>query len=153
MRGVDSIAIVGNGGSSDNPEDGDGAVHVTSASLGFLRTASDEQTRVLPYCHVDPDVINQYIVVNVILNDRCSTLHPVGIADVDSPSHESWPIISSFLADKSNWKTVGVPPNQDVYLSNQLGVLFGVHDANDNSEILASVGVNGNANLTLLPDC
>jgi pimeloyl-ACP methyl ester carboxylesterase len=52
LRGVDAIAIIGNGGTGHATTDNfdDGVIALTSASLGFYMPG---RTRVVPFCHVD----------------------------------------------------------------------------------------------------
>ena len=52
LRGVDAIAVIGNGGTGNATTNGfdDGVVALTSASLGFYLPG---RTRVVPFCHVD----------------------------------------------------------------------------------------------------
>ncbi|MBV8845751.1 MAG: hypothetical protein JO307_23330, partial [Bryobacterales bacterium] len=112
LRGVDALAIIGNAGAQPQSNASDGLVSLTSASLGFART--DERTRIVPYCHVTPSGLIVFAVA-------CSGQ---GIADINSPSHLSAMIVRSFLADTPDWKSLGTPPSQDKYLSQQGGIYF-----------------------------
>jgi hypothetical protein len=91
LRGVDAIAIAGNG---DPVHSTDGLVSVNSASITFTGWLdADQRTRVIPYCH------------GSILLGPCSG---DGIASVNGPDHPSYKIIRSFLDGTDAWKTVGV---------------------------------------------
>jgi pimeloyl-ACP methyl ester carboxylesterase len=52
LRGVDAIAVIGDGGTGRATTNGfdDGVIALTSASLGFYLPG---RTRVVPFCHVD----------------------------------------------------------------------------------------------------
>ena len=65
LRGVDTIAVIGNSGyyepsllsSTALTNASDGLVSLTSAALGFVASpieTSASSTRIVPYCHVDP---------------------------------------------------------------------------------------------------
>lgn len=107
LRGVDALAIVGNGGTSSTD---DGVVSLTSASLGFAQI--DQRTRVLPYCHTKPPVTDV----------DCPPTQS-GIVDIDSPAHPTYQIVSSFLANTSAWTTIGTTATGNAWLS-QFGGLF-----------------------------
>jgi hypothetical protein len=103
LRGVDALAIIGNAGywrstifaTTQLNNASDGVVSLTSASLNFARDSS--RTRILPYCHIDPDSV-PYPGID------CSGKG--GIANVDQ-APETGQIILSFLAGSSNWQSVG----------------------------------------------
>ena len=88
LRGVDALAIVGDGlnwtGLSNESlaTASDGVVSLTSASLGFARDLS--RTRVLPYCHT-------------------SLFCGVGIAE----TQDTATIVVSFLQNTSEWMNYG----------------------------------------------
>lgn len=53
LRGVDALAVIGNAGTYGTTNNAsDGVVSLTSGSLGFV--ATDQRTRIVPYCHVTP---------------------------------------------------------------------------------------------------
>jgi len=115
LRGVDAIAVVGNG---DAPlleyppaNASDGVVTVTSASLGFARDLS--RTRVLRYCHTESSVID---------------CNGSGIANVDH-APETGRIVKSFLADTADWTGIGIPAAQDSYLGQYGGIYFALANA------------------------
>ncbi len=111
LRGVDALAIVGNGGyagiTGTPPEHGsDGVLSTTSGSLGFTR--APERTRLLPYCHIDSSGLVQLFV-------NCGG---TGIAKAP----ETHTAVRSFLADTDAWKSVGTAPGDDPLLSHIAGL-------------------------------
>ncbi len=108
LRGVDALAIIGNAGSCCSflspawSNASDGVVSITSASLGFASLAyarDPSRTRIVPYCHTD-----------AIPLPNCSG---PPIAKVDE-APKTGAIILSFLADTSEWQSIG-SPNQTQY--------------------------------------
>jgi uncharacterized protein (TIGR03437 family) len=113
LRGVDALAVIGNGGPiGTQANQSDGLVSLSSGSLGFTRP--DARTRIVPYCHVP-------IAFPLTLFLTCTG---AGIANVDGPSHLSAQVVRSFLAGTSDWMSVGTPPIQDPYLSRLGGIFF-----------------------------
>ena len=108
LRGVDALAIIGNGGYAPISNGSDGLVSVTSASLGFARDAL--RTRILPYCHSD-GALSQLLALD------CS-----GQSIAKAP--DSHAIIRSFLAGTPEWQSIGTPPPQDRWLSRYGGIYF-----------------------------
>jgi hypothetical protein len=120
LRGVDALAIIGNGGyaaplSGSPPASGsDGIVSLISASLGFSRDPS--RTRILPYCHTDSGLF-----VDLVMDCNGS-----GIATAP----ETGQIVRSFLAGTTAWMAVGTPdPNQNPWLSQYGGMYFALENA------------------------
>jgi uncharacterized protein (TIGR03437 family) len=135
LRGVDAIAVVGNLGTHYAPGHmDDGAVSVTSASLGFTRP--DARTRVVPYCHVP--------VAAGSLTGFFVSCVGGGIAYIDDASHLSAQIVRSFLAGTADWSSVGKSPSQDPVLSQVGGVMLQVPNANFSS---ATLNVNSASGL------
>ncbi|HEY7335462.1 MAG TPA: hypothetical protein VH639_11310 [Bryobacteraceae bacterium] len=116
LRGVDALAVIGNGGTETQAHQSDGLVSLSSGSLGFARV--DQRTRIVPYCHVTASGL-----IAQILN--CTGQ---GIADVDSPAHLSARILRSFLADTPDWQSIGSTPSADPFLSQSGGIYFAVAD-------------------------
>jgi uncharacterized protein (TIGR03437 family) len=112
LRGVDAVAAAGNAGPS---QQGDGAVLLTSASLDF---ALPGRTRVVPYCHISGTDLSGLAG----LLTGCSVN---GIAYIDSTSHPSYQIVSSFLMGGTAWQSVGTAPAQDAILSKFGGMMAG----------------------------
>ncbi|MEO8130411.1 MAG: hypothetical protein ABI822_25145 [Bryobacteraceae bacterium] len=130
LRGVDSIAIAGNGGSRGGGGIDDGLVPLTSASLNWV--AEDARTRVLPYCHTDS--------LPFIVSCK-SDAKP--IAQIDSLNHPTFRIIRSFLSDTEEWRTVGTPPSGNDVLATNGGILISLRDAKDAPLNASSVRASG----------
>jgi uncharacterized protein (TIGR03437 family) len=113
LRGVDAVTAIGNGGTGLATMKGfdDGVVALTSASLAFYMTG---RTRVVPYCHTNGGGL-------VGTFGFCSS-SVAGIADMQSPSHESARIMVSFLNGTDDWQSVGVAAEQDPFLSVDSGL-------------------------------
>ena len=123
LRGVDTIAVVGNAGTYVNnftaaslANASDGIVSTLSASLGFV-AQNDAVTRIVPYCHVDPSAFTNASLGPYNCNGP-------GIANVTSESHSTGRIVRSFLAGTSDWSSIGSTPAIDPYLNNDGGTFF-----------------------------
>jgi uncharacterized protein (TIGR03437 family) len=111
LRGVDAIAIAGNGGfahSSGTPAAGasDGVVSTTSAALAFRPGA----TRLLPLCHIDSSGL-------ILAFVNCQG---PGIARAS----ETHAIVQSFLAGTDAWRSIGSAPQDDPLLRDTGGLFF-----------------------------
>jgi hypothetical protein len=139
LRGVDALAIVGNGGfwqtsyfGSLLPNASDGLVSLTSASLGFagaLYGLGDQyplQTRILPYCHVDE---------TAIINPLLGTMDCSGSGIADAP--ETAQIVQSFILNTPDWMSIGGIPATDPYLSQYGGIMFA--SANAQNQMVTDV--------------
>lgn len=130
LRGVSTIAVVGNAGEYEpnlssgvvTDSSSDGIVSETSAALGFAYGASASSTRVVPYCHVDPSAFTTQVFGSYLCNAP-------GIANVTSTSQETGQIVRSFLADNTTWQSIGSAPSSDPYLSQYGGLYFGLLNA------------------------
>lgn len=125
LRGIDAVAVAGNGGLFATPPfPGDGVVGMSSASLAFTSptAAGDGRTRVVNYCHVALDPGLEASVLG------CTGS---GIAHVDSPQHLSYQIIQSFLAGTSDWQSIGSGAGQDSTLSTAGGLFLAARNAKD----------------------
>jgi len=121
LRGVDALAIIGNAGTYGSTSNAsDGVVSLTSGSFGFAQP--DQRTRIVPYCHITPGLLTG-------LGMSCANHQ--GIADINDPSHLSWQILRSFLADTTAWQSVGNPPSTDPFLSRYGGMLLALKGTND----------------------
>ncbi len=112
LRGVDALAVIGNGGSYNGiSQASDGVVALSSGALDFARPG---RTRIVNYCHIPltPGLEANYL--------GCEG---PGIADIETPSHPTYQIVSSFLIDSSTWQGVGSSPAQDQYLSKYGGIV------------------------------
>jgi uncharacterized protein (TIGR03437 family) len=114
LRGVDAIAVIGDGGlgfTSGNIAFDDGVVALTSASLEW---ALPGRTRIVPLCHVDGPGLEAAVI--------CGS-NPTGIADITSANHLSARIIVSFLNGAAEWQSIGSAPAQDKFLSVDGGII------------------------------
>ncbi|HUB80361.1 MAG TPA: IPT/TIG domain-containing protein [Bryobacteraceae bacterium] len=131
LRGVDAVAVIGNAGPSGQS---DGVVDLTSASLDF---AEPSRTRVVPYCHIASSDVGG-------LAGAITGCNGPGIAYIDSPSHPSYQVVSSFLMSGTAWQSVGDSPAQDPVLSVNGGMLVGeVTASNQYVETLKTVTWGG----------
>lgn len=110
LRGVDAVSIVGVGASSGTS---DGVVDSSSASLDFTMPG---RTRVVSYCHIPPGA-------ELGLAGFYLDCYQPGIAYVDSTSHPTYEIVSSFLMNGTAWQGVGNSPGEDPYLSKYGGMV------------------------------
>jgi uncharacterized protein (TIGR03437 family) len=139
LRGTDALAVIGNAGPLGNLSGAsDGVVGLTSASLDFARPG---RTRTVDYCHVSGSTAGG--LAGILLG--CTA---PGIANIDSPSHQTYQIVSSFLADGTAWQTVGTAPAQDQYLSKYGGMV--VADVNSSDQYVSPSNVSwGSVGLTV----
>jgi uncharacterized protein (TIGR03437 family) len=138
LAGVNAIAIVGNAGSYTTLASStsllsasDGLVSTTSASLMFVTTTSTSNTfvnqpaadtRIVPYCHVDPSAFTTTLLGTFNCNQP-------GIANVTSTSHPTSVIVRSFLAGTTAWQSVGTAPTSDANLKTNGGMFFALQSA------------------------
>jgi uncharacterized protein (TIGR03437 family) len=123
LRGIDAVAAAGNAGSggTGNPAGfDDGVITLTSASLQFYMPG---RTRVIPYCHIDSSGV-------IAVFDLCPANAP-GIADIESATHDSAQIITSFLGGTSAWQSVGTAPEDNPFLSVDGGLIVAAYSADD----------------------
>lgn len=113
LRGIDAVAIIGNGGTGLATMKGfdDGVVALTSASLGFYQTG---RTRILPLCHTDPDGLTGLA--------RFCDSSVKGIAKVRAASDDTARVVLSFLNGTAEWQTVGQAAEQNPFLSTGTGI-------------------------------
>jgi pimeloyl-ACP methyl ester carboxylesterase len=128
LRGVDAVAVIGNGGPADGlSQAGDGVVVLSSGSLDFVSTG---RTRIVDYCHVPPGADLG------LVGDYLNCTAP-GIAYIESPSHQTYQIVSSFLLSSNAWETVGNAPAQDENLSKYGGMV--VADVNTSNQFVGGL--------------
>ena len=112
LRGVDALAVIGNAGSEGSlSRASDGVVALISGSLDFARPG---RTRIVNYCHIPLSLGIQAAYLG------CTG---PGVAYIDSPSHQTYQIVSSFLLDTAAWQSMGTAPAQDQYLSQYGGMV------------------------------
>ncbi len=120
LRGTDALAVIGNAGIYNSLAGAsDGVISITSGSLDFVRPG---RTRIVNYCHVPlaPGFEAGFL--------GCTG---TGIANIDTPSHQTYQIISSFLLDGAAWQNIGTAPAQDPYLSKNGGMVVADVNASD----------------------
>jgi uncharacterized protein (TIGR03437 family) len=124
LRGADAIAAAGNGGTGLLTTSGfdDGVVSLTSGSLRFYGAG---RTRVLPYCHVSGG--------GLVSDFGLCSGGAKGIADIDSPTHDSAQMIVSFLNGTNAWQSVGTAAESDHFLSVDGGLIVAARAADDSS--------------------
>lgn len=124
LRGIDAVAVIGNGGTGKATTTGfdDGVVALTSASLAFHLPG---RTRVVPYCHIDGGGL-------ITVAGLCSANAP-GIARMTSSMQATAQVVVSFLNGTADWQSVGVAAEQDPFLSTSGGLLVTARTASDAS--------------------
>jgi uncharacterized protein (TIGR03437 family) len=137
LRGISAIAVAGNGGSGlesgmagDNFDDG--VVSLTSASLGFYKSAA---TRVVPDCHTLNSLLTAFgycptsaKAINQITNDTSNAVSQ---------------IIVSFLTGTNAWLSVGQAAESTPSLAMTAGVELQLRDQNDAPQSLSGVTIPG----------
>ena len=133
VRGVNTLAIVGNAGnwlaslssSTALTNASDGVVSLTSAAGGFIAQSSP-QTIIVPYCHVDP-VDFTSATFGTFLCDA------PGIANVTDTSQLTGEVVRSFLSGTSAWQSITGTETvaNNPYLNTNGGMFLGVVDAAD----------------------
>jgi len=136
LRGIEAIAVAGNGGTglATTPGFDDGVVALTSASLGFYAT---DRTRVVPYCHIPGGGL-------ITLAGLCGP-NAVGIANLTSSTHETAQIMVSFLNGDATWQRVGTAAEQDHFLSTNGGLIVEARTSNDAFMPVTSVTAQSSA--------
>ena len=127
LRATDALAVIGNAGPDGAS---DGVVGLTSGSLDFARPG---RTRVVNYCHIPPSSFDG------LAGPYLGCTAP-GIANVDTPLHQTYQIVSSFLLNSVAWQTVGTAPGQDPYLSKYGGMV--VADVNSSDQYVTPPSVS-----------
>jgi uncharacterized protein (TIGR03437 family) len=112
LRGVDSVAVVGNVNNGT-----DGLVPIPSATLSFA--TDPDRTRLVPYCHTDVGAL-------ALVASGCN--RPPYLANVDSDDHLSWRITRSFLTGTEEWRTLGT----SLDAGTRGGLLVAARDKDDN---------------------
>ncbi len=143
LRGVDALAVAGNGGTgaeSTIPGFDDGVVTLTSASIGFARRG---RTRVIPTCHAD---------VSLLSTVGLCPSNAIYIAQITDPSNITGQIIVSFLTGTQAWQSLGQAIESDPVGSKLGGVNIEAQDLNGVEQPIASASVatpSGKLNLSI----
>jgi uncharacterized protein (TIGR03437 family) len=121
LRGVDAVAVIGNGGTGADTMAGfdDGLVALTSGSIGF---ALPNRTRIIDACHTGPGLLAFF--------GYCGSNKP-GVATVASDTDPSAQIAVSFLSGTTAWQSVGQAAEQNSFLSVGGGVVMRAKSAAD----------------------
>ncbi len=123
LRGIDAIAIAGNGGTgkeSNVSAFDDGVVALTSSSLGFYRLGV---TRIVPYCHTSNFLLT--------FGGYCAAATPV-INNIDSGlTNPVSQILVSFLTGTKAWQSTGIAAEAQTSLNATGGLLLQVRDKGD----------------------
>jgi uncharacterized protein (TIGR03437 family) len=137
LRGIDAIAIAGNGGNKTGDSLDDGIIPLESAALGFVATAVSDpsRTRVLPYCHTTS--------IPIIVQCKSGA---TGLAKIDSADNPIYRIIRSFLAGTNEWSTIGESAATNAVLSKNGALVTNAHDAADREIKPSSVTATGQSN-------
>ncbi len=125
LRGVDAIAATGNGGTgllTGTEGFDDGVVSLTSGALRFYAAG---RTRVLPYCHVTAG--------GLVSSFGLCPSSAKGIANIDSATHQSAQIITSFFNGTNAWQSIGKAAESDPFLSVDGGLIIAAHAADDST--------------------
>jgi uncharacterized protein (TIGR03437 family) len=116
LRGVDYLSVVGNfAATAGLAGASDGLITVTSASGGSFPGVADDRTRVVPYCHIKPGLLESF-VVDCPIGTR-------GIANIDAADHLTWQVVERFLRDDATWRNYGTSLDRDPVLS-RTGALY-----------------------------
>ncbi|MBV8818002.1 MAG: hypothetical protein JO022_06570, partial [Acidobacteriaceae bacterium] len=138
LRGVDALALAGNGGTgraiATNFDDG--VVSLTSASIGF---AEPGRTRIVPYCHTGPGLVT--------LAGFCPSNAP-GIAVGAQASDANATAVLSFLNGKSDWQSVGQAAEQNPLLQTGGGLEARAASANGQFASISSATASKQLNVT-----
>jgi uncharacterized protein (TIGR03437 family) len=121
LRGVDALALAGNGGTggeSQMPGFDDGVVTLTSASIGFARPG---RTRVVPFCHTNDTLL--------VLVNFCSASTP-GIAAITNASDIVGQMMVSFLTGTTLWQNLGQAIEANSFGSKLSGIMVEAGDLN-----------------------
>jgi uncharacterized protein (TIGR03437 family) len=108
LRGIDAVALIGNGGTglATTPGFDDGVVALTAASLRFYQAG---RTRIVPMCHTDGGGL-------ISIGGFCDS-NAKGIADIQSAADDTARFVISFLNGTADWQTIGEAAEQNKFLS------------------------------------
>jgi uncharacterized protein (TIGR03437 family) len=137
LRGVDTLAAAGNGGTGLASMSGfdDGVVTLTSASIGF---AEPGHTRVINYCHTGPGLIT--------FAGLCPSSTP-GIADGEHATDDNAALVLSFLNDTAAWQTIGQAAEQNPILATGGGLEARAKSAADQYLTIQQASASGSLNV------
>jgi uncharacterized protein (TIGR03437 family) len=141
FRGVDALAIIGNGGTGAATTAGfdDGVVATSSASIGFVQPG---RTRIVPNCHTDGGGL-------ISLVGLCPS-NARGVAVIRSADDPQARALRSFLNGTDDWKMAGTAAEDDPILSKNGGMIVNARTADDADTPIAAADADG-AKLTPPP--
>lgn len=121
LRGIDAIAVIGNGGTglATTPGFDDGLVPLSSGSLRFYAPG---RTRILNLCHAASP--------SPITFGLCFP-GSAGISKATSANDDNVRILVSFLNGSNDWQTIGEAAEQNKFLKSGGGVLVRARTAGD----------------------
>ena len=128
LRGVDALAVAGNGGidmTVNGKSVSDGVVGITSASIGF---AEPGKTRIIPYCHISYSSLAS--IAQVLASFVCSPGAP-GIAQGLNATDQNVQLVQSFLNGTNDWQSIGQAPSDYAGVAMEAGVIVRTKSATD----------------------
>jgi uncharacterized protein (TIGR03437 family) len=134
LRGVDALAIAGNGGTgfestlagSNLSGFDDGIVELTSASIGF---AIGGRTRIVPDCHTsDP----------LLVTDQVCAASTLALNAINDTNNVVGQIITSFITGTSAWTTLGQAIEANTDGSTIGGLILEAQDLNGIAQTISS---------------
>jgi uncharacterized protein (TIGR03437 family) len=144
LRGIDSLAVAGNGGTDmtiNGKSVSDGVVGITSASIGF---AEANRTRIIPYCHLSySDLVS---VAGVLASFVCSPGAP-GIAQGLNATDQNVQLVQSFLNGTSDWQTIGQDPATYTGIAAEAGIVVRAKSAADQYVTFKDANAGSDLNL------
>jgi uncharacterized protein (TIGR03437 family) len=144
LRGIDSLAVAGNGGTDmtiSGKSVSDGVVGITSASIGF---AEANRTRIIPYCHLSYSDLES--VAGVLASFVCAPGAP-GIAQGLNATDQNVQLVQSFLNGTSDWQTIGQDPASYAGVVTEAGVTIRAKSATDQYVTLKDANAGSDLNL------
>jgi uncharacterized protein (TIGR03437 family) len=138
LRGIDAMAIAGNGGTglAVSPGFDDGLVALSSASLRFYKPGV---TRVLPLCHSANGIPSQL--------GLCPS-NAKSVAKVLAATDDNARILVSFLAGTPEWQTIGTAIEQTSSLQQGSGVIVRARTATDQTILPSSITATKKLNMS-----
>ncbi len=145
LRGVDALAIVGNGGTGEESALAgsnltgfdDGLIELTSSPIGFAITG---RTRIVPDCHTNDPLLVDF--------GLCAASTPA-LNQIDSASNVVGQIMTSFITGTSTWMTLGQAIEQNANGQTVAGLLVGAEDMNGNPLTITSATFGSNSSLSV----
>ena len=138
LRGIDAIAIAGNGGTglAVSPGFDDGLVALSSASLRFYKPGV---TRVLPLCHSANGIPSSI--------GLCPP-NAKSVAKILTATDDNARIVVSFLASTPEWQTIGTAIEQIPALVQGSGVIVRARTASDQTILPSSITATKKLNMS-----